>query len=546
MTEPIDPEKIEDWQAWIDDGSDQPAKLPEHLVKQGIEMGVIIEYPSNEPQRKRTLTAPNGRRYELTEGGIHWLSSAIKRELARAEAEAAELKDQASGLRSERDRLAELLNGRSESGSAVLDPISGEMIITDEGDGFSPEELQDLLSGGLSVGEVTRRSPAAAVAFGAMPGLWEQIAKAHLQQSSQDNPLWGPDIVEELTIVGVSDPRITEDKAILDMLAKNHVQLVGYDPSDPHNAEFLLTSEGYDVAIGVVADDYGLPYVEHGKVRCLVMPANGEPYYELKDWDGRNGPDDEALHEWVSEQVGGVTEAVYIFARSARKFPPMNDTGKAIAIAYVNDDGHQLPLPMNLRATAMLHEVGALEQDIGPYIAGNMVVFALKRGAGLDHDFDRELPQEIHQFVNRETADEPTRILGIKECTTEELRRLSANSYAEGLRWTLDTRVDVMLDPLAKDGERFRHLLNVLVVLDHDENGLPVEPFIRCRIIAKARNSATPLEQERFDVRLRDFAALPSADIDERGLTKNPATRLNLPRTALDPDENTPPRREHE
>ena len=90
-------------------------------------------------------------------------------------------------------------------------------------------------------------------------------------------------------------------------------------------------------------------------------------------------------------------------------------------------------------------------------------------------------------------------------CSTAQLRNSAANGRANDYEHWLDNK---QLADLQEDG---MHVLELMAVLDHDATG-PHPIWVRS-IVAMQVDGFDEDVDERFDIRLRDWLALPAADV---------------------------------
>lgn len=352
--------------------------------------------------------------------------------------------------------------------------------------GVGRNELEAALKGDMSLEDLRAQSPAAALGLGPM------IAHNKLVQASEDNPLWGKDVVDLLLAAGHLNPRKDSDEVLIQMLLDHHTELVGYDTSPAKDDVFRLTKAGADAAEEVLRKEFNLPSLPDNHVRALSITHDGTVRLVALD-----ASDPHQLFNRVREFIGGDIEEVFCFPP---KNTPLKTSGSADAVMFVDEDGLAKGLPTNVKATVMAGELGVEYADIGRGLVGDVVVISRISGSD-DHEFGRELPQRFLEWS--QANDAVNSIAGVKECTTTVLRRLSRNTAAAGLDYVLDPRLDPLLDPGGV------HILRSLASLDH-LNGLPTEPYLRCELIVKIRGVSAnhAVTQHHFDVRLRDYVAL--------------------------------------
>ena len=112
------------------------------------------------------------------------------------------------------------------------------------------------------------------------------------------------------------------------------------------------------------------------------------------------------------------------------------------------------------------------------------------------------------------------------------LRRLAANAVIFGLERRIERVTYHSIDP---DGQ---NILALRVLLDRI-GAEPTEPFIRARV-QTVMGQPGPVVIGHLDVRLRDWLALPVADVGAGGYEQvGPLRRVQVDH--LVPDEHTPP-----
>ena len=401
-------------------------------------------------------------------------------------------------------------------GTFIAKREDGSEVIMDTAGGMGRSDLEAALQGRMPLDKLREASPAAALTLGPM------IAHNTLSKASEDNPLWGREVVDLLLAAGHLNPRNDEDEAMIDMLLQHHVELINYDTSPAKDDTFRLTRAGAIASEEILRATFNLPALPERHVRALSITADGVVRLVALD-----ASDPRVLYGRVREFIDGSLEEVFCFHPGGR----LKGSGRPDAVMFVDEDGLAKGLPTNFKATVMAGELGVEYADIGRGLVGDVILIGRITGAD-DEEFARELPHRFLEWSEKNNA--VNSIAGVKECTTTVLRKLSRNTALAGLDYVLDPRLDPLLDPGGI------HVLRSLATLDH-LNGLPTEPYLRCELIAKIRgvHPTHAVAQHHFDVRLRDYVALrtpPGAEPvgSMRGL------RQDVRAASLTADERTP------